>query len=165
MASVKRWIIFFITLLISINWIIGSSEKAVEDGTEQEEEEEGDEEDEESGFSDDKLKIEVIKAINDCELRSDEGDTIHWKYHGTLLDGKVFDSGTYSATLGAGQVITGVDKGMRGMCVGEKRKMTIHPDWAYGERGYPDDIPPHATLVFDVELLSINRPDESHSEL
>ena len=48
---------------------------------------------------------------------------------------------------------------MRGLCVGEKRRMTIHPDWAYGARGVPGTIPPNSVLVFDVELESIEKPD------
>lgn len=46
------------------------------------------------------------------------------------------------------------------MCVGEKRRLTIHPDWAYGDEGRPGSIPPKSTLVFDVELHAIHRPDK-----
>ena len=75
------------------------------------------------------------------------------------MDGHVFDEGKFHAKIGHGQVITGVDKAMRGLCVGEKRRMTIHPDWAYGARGVPGTIPPNSVLVFDVELESIEKPD------
>lgn len=92
-------------------------------------------------------------------MQSGQGDRIHWHYKGKLLDGHVFDEGKFSARLGHGDVITGVDKAMRGLCVGEKRRMTIHPDWAYGQRGVPGTIPPSAVLVFDVQLLSIEKPD------
>merc|ERR1712043_68427 len=57
--------------------------------------------------------------------------------------------------LGTGQVIPGWEKGVVGMCVGDKRQLTIPPDLAYGERGFADLIPPHSTLFFDVELLEI----------
>ena len=48
---------------------------------------------------------------------------------------------------------------MRGLCVGDKRRMTIHPEWGYGERGVAGTIPPNSVLVFDVELTSIERPN------
>lgn len=71
-------------------------------------------------------------------------------YEGTLEDGTVFDS-SYSRDaplqfqLGVGQVIKGWDEGLTRMCVGEKRKLTIPPELAYGNRGV-GPIPPKATL-------------------
>jgi len=78
-----------------------------------------------------------------------------------LEDGTKFDSSVDRGTpfnfiLGIGQVIEGWEKGMEGMKVGEKRKLTIQPEYAYGERGVPGVIPPNATLIFEVELLEIN---------
>ena len=58
--------------------------------------------------------------------------------------------------LGSGQVIAGWEQGVEGMCVGEKRKLTIPPELAYGEHGAGGVIPPKATLVFQTELVSIN---------
>ena len=52
-----------------------------------------------------------------------------------LLNGKVFDEGNFRAQLGHRTIIYGVDQGMRDLCVGDKRRMTMHPDWAYGARG------------------------------
>ena len=92
-------------------------------------------------------------------MQSQQDDRIYWHYKGMLVDGHVFDEGKFHARLGHGDVIIGVDKAMRGLCVGEKRRMTIHPDWGYGARGVPGTIPPHAVLIFDVQLLSIERPD------
>jgi FKBP-type peptidyl-prolyl cis-trans isomerase FkpA len=87
------------------------------------------------------------------------GDTLTVHYVGTLTNGTKFDSSYDRGTpfvfrLGAGQVIAGWDQGVPGMKVGGKRRLTIPPDLAYGSRGQ-GVIPPNATLLFDVELVSI----------
>lgn len=107
------------------------------------------------------LKIEVLKKVENCKYRSKIGDTLTWHYTGKLTDGTVFDSSVgrdpYWATLGHGQIIQGVDEGMLDMCVGEIRRLTVPPHMGYGDRGYPGSIPPKATLIFDNELLKIDR--------
>lgn len=56
-----------------------------------------------------------------------------------------------------GEVIKGWDVGIKGMRVGGKRKITCPSKFGYGKRGSPPDIPPHATLIFDVTLLKIEK--------
>lgn len=61
----------------------------------------------------------------------------------------------FSFQLGVGQVIKGWDEGLKGMCVGERRKLTIPPKLGYGDKGAGNVIPGHATLIFEVELINI----------
>jgi peptidylprolyl isomerase len=89
------------------------------------------------------------------------GKTIQVHYTGTLTDGKQFDTSRkpdgqpFSLTLGTGQVIAGWEEGLQGMKVGERRKLTIPADLAYGKPGRPPQIPPNSPLVFDVELMGV----------
>jgi FKBP-type peptidyl-prolyl cis-trans isomerase len=77
-------------------------------------------------------------------------------YTGTLLDGKVFDSTTARgkpATFQVNRVISGWTEALVAMKRGEKRRLVIPPELAYGEQGYPGVIPPNSFLVFEVELI------------
>lgn len=74
--------------------------------------------------------------------------------------GKKFDSSKdrndpFDFHLGAGEVIRGWDEGVAGMKVGGKRILVIPPELGYGARGAGRDIPPHSTLMFEVELLKV----------
>ena len=103
------------------------------------------------------MKIETIQSGNGASPK--RGDTVTVHYTGWLTDGTKFDSSVdrdepFSFVLGQGQVIAGWDQGVARMRVGEKARLTIPPELAYGEGGYPGAIPPRATLIFEVELLS-----------
>ncbi len=85
-------------------------------------------------------------------------DTVKVHYHGTLMDGKVFDSSVerkQPAEFQVGGVIAGWTEALQLMPVGSKWKLTIPAKLAYGGQGAGRDIGPHATLIFEVELLSI----------
>lgn len=106
------------------------------------------------------LKSEDLTVGNGAEATS--GKTVSVHYTGWLTDGKEFDSSLKRGTpfefrLGEGGVIQGWDQGVVGMKVGGKRRLTIPPQLAYGERGAGNGlIPPNATLVFEIELKAVN---------
>ncbi len=101
--------------------------------------------------------IDEIVGSGDAP-QSGQGVRVH--YTGTLEDGTKFDSSVdrnqpFSFTIGEGRVIQGWDEGVMSMKVGGKRRLIIPSDLGYGAHGAGGVIPPHATLIFDVELLEI----------
>jgi peptidylprolyl isomerase len=105
------------------------------------------------------LQVKDLKAGTGAEAKS--GDQVSVQYIGVLYDnGSKFDSSydhgqPFSFKLGGGQVIPGWDQGVAGMKVGGRRELIIPPDLAYGAQGQPPTIPPNATLVFVIDLVSV----------
>ena len=96
--------------------------------------------------------------------RPERGDRVSVLYKGMLIDGKVFDQThspdqPFTFPTGRGEVIEGWEEGIPMMRVGEKRLFIIPFELAYGTRGDPPKIPRRATLVFEVELVKIEKPD------
>jgi len=104
------------------------------------------------------LKYTDIKVGDGAEAKAGQVVDVHytgWLTNGTKFDSSVDRGKPFSFKLGAGQVIEGWDKGVAGMKVGGKRKLTIPPGLGYGTQSVGGVIPPNSTLVFDVELLGV----------
>ena len=99
------------------------------------------------------LLYEVVKLGDGGPKPTAESD-VEVRYHGELIDGTVFDESTTPITLNLGRVIKGWTEGLQLMSVGDKYKLYIPYDLAYGEQG-TQGIKPYSTLIFDVELVSI----------
>ena len=104
------------------------------------------------------LKYQDLVGGEGEEAKNGKSVTVH--YTGWLTDGTKFDSSfdagrPFTFPLGRGRVIAGWDQGVKGMQVGGKRKLIIPSSLGYGARGAGNAIPPHADLIFDVELLSV----------
>jgi peptidylprolyl isomerase len=96
--------------------------------------------------------------------RAKAGSSVSVQYVGVLFEnGEEFDASwtgkrrgrAFEFALGAGEVIPGWDQGVAGMRVGGRRKLIIPPELAYGAQGFPPDIPPNSTLIFDVDLEKV----------
>jgi len=106
----------------------------------------------------DGLEVQEIRPGDGAEARV--GSMVEVHYTGWLVDGAQFDSSRdrgkpYAFRLGVGTVIQGWDQGIAGMRAGGIRRLRIPPGLAYGARGASDAIPPDATLLFEVELVTI----------
>lgn len=100
----------------------------------------------------------IIEDVNKGNgPRAKNGNRVAVRYIGKLTNGKIFDQNTkgkpFSFVLGKSEVIKGWDLGVQGMQVGGTRRLTIPPHLAYGKKGAAPEIPPNATLKFDIKLM------------
>lgn len=114
------------------------------------------------------LDIKVTEPVT-CSRKSQAGDKVNVHYRGTLEDGKEFDASynrnqPLSFVVGKGQVIKGWDEGLLDMCPGEKRTLTVQPEYGYGDAGI-GPIPGGAVLIFETELVSIDGVKAEKNEL
>ncbi|MFY0626596.1 MAG: FKBP-type peptidyl-prolyl cis-trans isomerase [Reichenbachiella sp.] len=104
------------------------------------------------------LQYEVVESGDGSGEKPTAASQVTTHYTGQLIDGKVFDSSVQRgepATFPVGGVIAGWTEALQLMVPGDKWKLFIPFDLAYGERGAGQDIPPFATLIFDIELISV----------
>ena len=106
------------------------------------------------------LKAETLIAGSGPAIKNGQQATV--QYVGVLFkNGKEFDTSwgkgkqPFQFTIGSGQVISGWDQGVLGMKVGERRRLTIPADLAYGAQGSPPKIGPNEPLIFDIDLKKI----------
>ncbi|KAM9393216.1 peptidyl-prolyl cis-trans isomerase FKBP10-like isoform 1-T1 [Pholidichthys leucotaenia] len=116
--------------------------------------------------AEDKVQIRTLHRPTTCSRAAAASDFVRYHYNGTLLTGLTFDSShwrnsTYDTYLGQGDVIKGVDQGLLGTCVGERRVVIIPPFLAYGESGHGTLVPPQATLMFEVLMVDIFNPKDN----
>ncbi|PIB35985.1 hypothetical protein BFP72_11560 [Reichenbachiella sp. 5M10] len=105
------------------------------------------------------LQYEVIESGDASGAKPTAASQVTTHYTGQLIDGKVFDSSVQRgepATFPVGGVIAGWTEALQLMVPGDKWKLYIPYDLAYGERGAGQDIPPFAALIFDIELISVS---------
>ena len=104
--------------------------------------------------------LKYTNLVNGRGAKPSPGKQVTVHYTGTLENGRKFDSSVdsgqpFTFTIGQGQVIKGWDEGVMSMKVGGKRKLVIPSNLGYGAKGAGADIPPNATLIFEVELLNV----------
>lgn len=109
------------------------------------------------------LQITTLLKPEDCTETATEGKKLSIHYVATLTESGEEFANTWTSkkpfkfTLGSKGIIPGLEEGIKGMCVGEKRKLVIPPKLAYGEAGVEDAIPPNATLTYVVDLMNMKQ--------
>jgi FKBP-type peptidyl-prolyl cis-trans isomerase len=114
------------------------------------------------GAQTEQVGFQVVDEVVGTGAEATAGDQLIVHYTGRLTNGQVFDSSVdrgvpFGFVVGTGQVIRGWDEGLIGMRVGGKRVLTISPEYAYGNQAI-GSIPANSTLIFEVELLDVGKP-------
>ena len=109
------------------------------------------------------LKIEDLIQGSDTAVKKG-GALVTAHYRGYLTDGREFDSSyergePFQVVLSRNKVIVAWVEGLQGMQVGGKRRLLVPAHLGYGERGFGSKIPPHANLIFEIELLEVLNRD------
>src|SRR3989344_294471 len=138
-------VVLLVVVMLGIYFMFGNSNKSLFPGSQNA-----------NNFEIQGMKVEILKQGSGEGAKAGDYITLH--YIGTLEDGKEFDSSInrnapFVFQLGQSRVIKGMDLGLVGMKVGEKKKLTIPPELAYGLDGFPPLIPKKATLIYIVDLL------------
>jgi len=108
-------------------------------------------------------QLQITDEVVGTGAEAAAGDSVTVQYVGSLTNGTVFDASAnrgatgFTFALGAGQVIKGWDQGIVGMKEGGKRKLVIPATLAYGDQAIGNVIPANSTLVFEVELLKVQK--------
>jgi len=103
-----------------------------------------------------------IELIPGTGIMPDDGDTVTFRYKGSFLNNVVFDSNTgtgeepYKTIIGSGEIITGLDEGIRLLKEGGKGKFLTPSSLAYGHGGVPTIIPGYTPLLFEITLLTVS---------
>ncbi|CAM9449441.1 unnamed protein product [Chrysoparadoxa australica] len=104
------------------------------------------------------LQVEIFAAGDGINYPK-KGQTVTVHYTGFLQNGTQFDSSRergrpFRFKLGSEQVVPGLDEGVGQLSIGERAKLTVPPDLAYGAKGFPGLVPPNTALVYDIQLLN-----------
>jgi len=109
------------------------------------------------------VKVDVLRRGEDCTKKAEDGDMLTAEFHGFLANSldrfeSSHDTGKPSSfKLGHGYMIKGLERGLQNMCLGEKRRLHIPTTLAYGKVGDNKNVPPGADLIYDVEVIHIQK--------
>ncbi|KFQ31094.1 Peptidyl-prolyl cis-trans isomerase FKBP10, partial [Mesitornis unicolor] len=116
----------------------------------------------------DGVVLEHLEVPASCKRRAVTGDFVRYHWPGPAADSAVGSSRcsysrnhTYNTYIGKGFIIPGMDQGLQGVCVGERRRVVVPPHLAYGENGAGDKIPGSAVLIFDVHVIDFHNPADT----